>query len=339
MGMPFLRPPEHVNDYAVFGKLPHRADFVRVNAAHPTVNELDERLAAGLTALADSADWEQRYDNMPAVVYACRDRVARNWMIGAWRASRDQAGRRFPLVGGVLREVAAIEANAPLIPIAYEVFHDDLIVQIDNALDNSVEALSCQQYLQGYSADFNVHAIDFNLARAVLNQFTDRTPATALERGSAFALSNESLSQACLNIAFHADFLRRFPSNDNQPIVIHLPGEPGQSALAAAAWLDLIDRLSGGPGRIAGMFLTNGSRLYVCLDSVAEKMMPLLLGNVFSDDDALNLAQEQEVWRSHRFYSETAYALSRLLANPAASVAELLKFASHVGGQLAVSRQ
>jgi type VI secretion system protein ImpM len=339
MGMPFLRPPEQVSDFAVFGKLPHRADFVRVNATHPTVNELDERLAAGLASLADNADWEQRYDNMPAVVYACRDRTARNWMIGAWRASRDQAGRRFPLVGGVLRGVDEIEANAPLIPIAYEVFHDDLVVQIDNALDNSVEALSCQQYLQGYSADFNIHAIDFNLARAVLNQFADRTQATSLERGSESFLSNESLSQACLNIAFHADFLRRFPSENNQPIVIHLPGEPGQSALAAGAWLDLIERLSGGPGRIAGIFLTSGSRLYVCLDSVAEKMMPLLLGNVFSDDDALNLAQEQEVWRSHRFYSETAYALSRLLANPAASVAELLKFASHVGGRLAVSRQ
>jgi type VI secretion system protein ImpM len=339
MGMPFLRPPEQVSDYAVFGKLPHRADFVRVNAAHPAVNELDERLAAGLVALADSADWEQCYDNMPPVVYACRDRTVRHWMIGAWRASRDQAGRRFPLVGGVLRGAEEIEANVPLIPIAYEVFHDDLVTQIDNALDNSVEALSCQQYLQGYSADFNVHAIDFNLARAVLNQFADRTQATALERGSESFLSNESLSQACLNIAFHADFLRRFPSDDNQPIVIHLPGEPGQSALAAAAWLDLVERLSGGPGRVAGIFLTSGSRLYVCLDSVAEKMMPLLLGNVFSDDDALNLVEEQEVWRSHRFYSETAYALSRLLANPAASVSELLKFASHVGGRLAVSHQ
>lgn len=337
MGMPFLRPPEQVSDYAVFGKLPHRADFVRVNATHPAVNELDERLAAGLAKLADCADWEQNYDSMPPVVYACRDRSAQHWMIGAWRASRDQSGRRYPLVGGVLRGVGEIEANTPLIPIAYEVFHDDLVAQIDNALDNSVEALSCQQYLQGYSADFNVHAIDFNLARAVLNRFADMTPATALERGSALTLSNESLSQACLNIAFHADYLRRFPSNDNQPIVVHLPGEPGQSALSAASWLDLIDRLSGG-GRLAGVFLTSGSRLYVCLDSVAEKMMPLLLGNVFSDDDALNLSREQEVWRSHPFYSETAYALSRLLANPAASVAELLKFASHVGGRLAVSR-
>jgi len=276
---------------------------------------------------------------MPAVIYACRDRAAQNWMIGAWRASRDQAGRRFPLVGGVLRGAEDIDTNSTLIPIAYEVFHDDLVAQIENALDNSVEALSCQQYLQGYAAEFNVHAIDFDLARAVLTRFADMTPATALERGSAQTLSNESLGQACLNIAFHADYLRRFPSNDNQPIVIHLPGEPGQSALAAAAWLDLIDRLSGGVGRIAGLFLTSGSRLYVCLDSVAEKMMPLLLGNTFSDDDALNLSDELEVWRSHSFYSETAYALSRLLANPAASVADLLKFASHVGGRLAVSRQ
>lgn len=339
MGMPFLRPLEQVSDYAIFGKLPQRADFVRVNATHPTVNELDERLAAGLATLADFADWEHRYDTMPAVVYACRDRAALNWMIGAWRASRDQAGRRFPLVGGVLRGAEDIDAHAPLIPIAYEVFHDDLVVQINNALDNSVEALSCQQYLQGYAADFNIHAIDFDLARAVLTRFAGMTPAVALERGSAQTLSNESLSQACLNIAFHADYLRRYPSDDIQPIVIHLPGEPGQSALAAAAWLDLIERLSGGSGRIAGIFLTSGSRLYVCLDTVAEKMMPLLLGNVFSDDDALNLADEQEVWRSHPFYSETAYALSRLLANPAASVAELMKFASHVGGRLAVSRQ
>jgi type VI secretion system protein ImpM len=59
------------------------------------------------------------------------------------------------------------------------------------------------------------------------------------------------------------------------------------------------------------------------------------VGGAIDASVTLDLTQEQDAWRAHRFYPETAYAIGRLLSDPALPLADLRGFLSDVGRKLA----
>jgi type VI secretion system protein ImpM len=79
----------------VFGKVPDRGDFVRAGRIGPLVDELDEWLQRGLLALRRPVEGE------PTIAFVFGR--PSGTLVGAFVASRDRAGRSFPLaVGGSL---------------------------------------------------------------------------------------------------------------------------------------------------------------------------------------------------------------------------------------------
>ncbi|HWQ07709.1 MAG TPA: type VI secretion system-associated protein TagF, partial [Holophaga sp.] len=253
--MPLSRAFETSATPIVFGKLPNRPDFIRVNAAHPAAAEFDERLQAALRAFCCQPGWETAYDETPATLFCCPSRDQRWVFAGAWRNSRDQSMRRYPLAAGIAFPAAQLGTGGSLVPIACEVFFEGLREQLANALDNSVEALACRQFLEGQAAAWNPGLADLPLAVEIVGRFMDDHPPSVLEVPQV-ATCPERLALMLMNITFYRDFRRRFPEpSAAQVIELPLAGGPGEAPLQASAWLTLLMAIAGDQEPWHGGFL------------------------------------------------------------------------------------
>ena len=339
MAIAFMqRPALESGAYAIFGKLPHRPDFVRFNAEHPVVSEFDQVLQQVIAQGAEHVGWEACYDSAPRTDFYYTSADRRWAFLGGWQASRDASGRRFPLVAGVLRPVEAVGAEAHLVPIAREVFFDSLQEQLGSAIENSVEALSCREFLAVHAAEGALGAADSELARNLVERFLTQHTVADLERILA-TVGCASLGQALVNIAFYVDFQRRYANPALvQEIVLPLPAGKGEAALAASAWLSLLVALTGRQRWQGSYFLSSGpqqSNLIVVLGALPRKLAGLLYGGVaLGNSSALDLGRENDLWRNHSDYAATAFALGRLLSDPGQPLAVVRDVLDEVGKKL-----
>jgi len=329
--------------YALFGKLPNRPDFVRINANHPAAIEFDDLIQRSFERWSAVPDWESGYEALEPVDFQYLSRDQRHVLVGVLKPSRDQAGRRYPMVAAAILPSESIDTYGAVSPIAYEVFYDGLREQVGNAIDNSVEALSCRQFLEDQLRNQESAAADLELAESVVGRFMTTQGAGRLNDLLVAAEPPATLQQALLNIVFYLAHLRRFdhPAT-NQIVVLPLSGNKGEQALVASSWLSLLSALGWVKGshnlwRGSYLFLRQpegSSQLVVSLGRMPDGFFGALLGGVFDPRLVLDLAEPQEAWKSHRLYAEVSYALGRLLADPACRLAELQDFLKGVGQQL-----
>lgn len=342
MVLPFKRSAnEHRPSYALFGKLPNRADFVSIQASHPVVQEFDRLLQDGMQAAAGEPGWEVAYDAAGPVDFYYVSRQADWVFVGVLVPSHDQSGRRYPLVAGAVLPVEAVDGSAHLAPIAYEVFFDGLREQLRNALENSVEALACQQFLESHLRAGDGAAADLELAQSVVHHHL------ATQHAADLAMLLEGcgtrFGQALLNLAFYQSFLRRFDHEaSDQMILLPLPAGKGQEALAGATWLALLSALwSGGEWALpwrGSYWLRRGPDHAAVLAATFQRMpkayTKCIVAGILHGPGVLDLGCEEPAWRSHPLYAETAYALDRLLADPALSLADMVAFLRDIGSKL-----
>jgi type VI secretion system protein ImpM len=331
MALTLLRTQESAIPYVVFGKLPNRADFVRINATHPVATEFDEFIQTVMEQFRTQENWEERYDFAPVIDFCYPTRDQKWVFIGALLSSCDQSKRRYPLVAGAAFPAQVLGAERRLMPIACEVFYEGLREQLSNAIDNSVEAMACRQFLESQTAAWGGGASDLPLAGEIVKQFMDVNNPYILETRLAEKFPPGTLMQALLNLAFYRDFLRRF-SNPAAIQVIELPlqGGRGEAALHATAWLSLLSALSGSAEPWSGGFLLkqgrDNARLYATFGRMPEKTLLVAMGSETREDTRLNLRLEQKTGLSHKLYAETAYAMDRILSDPGLTLSNLLVF-------------
>ena len=271
-----------------------------------------------------------------------RDR--RYALIGCAIPSTDSAGRRYPLVAAVILTAELFLSYRSAVPIACEVFLDGKLAQLENALDNSVEALSCRQYLEG-SVPTTAGGDDLRLAESVVTRFLEQQSVTALgallaeQEASPAEAGSTLLQQALLNILFYQDHLSRFDSAaTNQLIGLPLSGNAGEQALVASAWLELVAAITT-PAVWNGNHLCvrvqgDTPRLLVGIGQLPDAFCGALIGRLPQTECQLDLRHAQDAWKSHRMYAEVSYAVGRLLADPHVSIASLCVFLRDVGSKV-----
>lgn len=325
------------NTYSLFGKIPSRADFLRVNATVPVAQEYDLRLQEAIVRFSKEPGWEIGYDATETTLFAYRSGNKQSWFIGGQSPSRDHQGRRFPLVAGMTRTAADIGVNLPLVPLSYEVFFSGLVGHLENAIDNSVDAVTCRAFLEGFSGNADRTGTDFDLADGLFRKFTQENNSADLQRVLRTAYPHARIDQAILNIAFYTNFVRHYPnSTAAQEIVLPLPRTQGTNALVAAVWLKLVGFLAGSVERIAGFFFRRDF-IVVIVDVFSQDFSPLLPLVHSVKGRGLMLTAEHETWRAHPFYPEISYALVRLLSDTRASVQSVFDCAQQIGIRLTTS--
>lgn len=88
----------HANAIGCFGKVPSSGDFVRGHANPAVVAMLDEWLAQTMRLLSAEPRWKMHYDALGPLSFALAGTKRRHAIAGHIDLSRDQAGRRYPLL-------------------------------------------------------------------------------------------------------------------------------------------------------------------------------------------------------------------------------------------------
>lgn len=330
--------------YVLCGKLPNRPDFVRINVNHPVALELDARIQSILERKLGDPLFCDAFSRAGPVDFHYVSQDHRYVMLGVLVPSRDSAGRLYPFVAAAIHLSETIGGNLPVLPIAWEVFFDGLRDQAVNAVQNSVEALSCRQYLERSLCPTHLsNDDDLQLAASVVQRFAAHAPCARIADLLDGYPNASTLHQALLNIAFYMDYLRRFDSRvTNQIIALPLPDAGGEQALLASGWLSLLCSLwpsSTEAGRWPCSHLvvrgrTERTHLVVSVGSVPDGFVSVMLGGGMESDTPLDLAREHDAWKSHRMYAEASYALGRVLADPDFRLASLCVFLEDMSRQL-----
>lgn len=344
MVLPFKRAEAgNVASYALYGKLRNRPDFVRVNADHAVAMEFDVQVQRAFERLAHDENWETSYDSGAPVEFQYVSRDSRHVFLGVLQPSCDQAGRRYPLVAGAILPSESITGYAHVAPIAYEVFFDGLREQVVTAVENSVEALSCKQFLESQLHAKDTAVADLDLARSVVDRYLNTATVACLNDLLTTDARATTLELALLNLIFYRAFLRRFDhQTTNQVILLPVPINKGERALVASAWLSILQTIwhdlgNGEPWR--GNYLVlqptiDSVQLAACFGDGLDRLTTVMLGGALESIARLDLYAEQEPWANHRMYAEVSYALGRLLADPALPLGALRTFLKELGRKL-----
>lgn len=87
--------PDHIG---YFGKIPARADFIKLAHDAAAMGMLDAWLARVMTLLPSDARWRFHYDAMAPLSFALVGPARHHAVAGHLLASHDQSGRRFPFL-------------------------------------------------------------------------------------------------------------------------------------------------------------------------------------------------------------------------------------------------
>lgn len=107
-------PPQRIG---YFGKLPSRADFVKLAGDPAVIDMLDRWLAQTMRLLSADARWRINYDAMPPVSFALVGPRRRHAIAGHLLPSHDLSGRRFPFLAArthVVPDPARFVNDCPL---------------------------------------------------------------------------------------------------------------------------------------------------------------------------------------------------------------------------------
>lgn len=307
--------------YAVFGKLPKCADFVRVNAAHSVVIEFDR-------VIADSLDWARRQSAWSDDSYRGADpcdfhfisRDGRWALLGVMHPSMDSAGRLYPLVAGIVLPAVAVASHAFLLPIVGELFFSALREQLRKAVESSSELLACRQFLELQLMHGGRMDADIELADALLERHLEQTSAASLQRVLDDCACGP-LEAHLLTLIFYGPLFRRYAgSAPRQAILLPLPERPSEWSLGLSTWLAL--HRAACPEAQTAMphciVLGGGGRRQLALapEGISERFLASAWGMLPEPSTLVNVREDRPPWMRHQSYAEASYILGRQLADP-----------------------
>ncbi|UXY14570.1 type VI secretion system-associated protein TagF [Chitiniphilus purpureus] len=327
MPISFVRTGDITAQYAVFGKLPRRADFVRINATHPVAQEFDHLLAKSLTWSQQQPEWQEaRYLAAAASDFHFTSSDGRWAFFGVLQPSRDEAGRLYPLVAGAILPAAAVSSHLAELAIANELFFAGLRDQLAAAVDSSVEMLACRQFLDDQLTQSNRANADVELAGNVLERYFQQTPAARLQT-ELTALGLGGLDAHLLAFLFYGELLRRYVGSvPRQAILLPLLQQPGEDILGLATWLALHRAAAKGHARVPHcLTLQREGRRYLALapECFPERFLGMLWGLAPEPTTVVNVVDDDAPWMHHQAYAEASYILGRQLADPALNLQSL----------------
>ena len=212
-----------------FGKIPARADFVKLADDPATISMLDRWLAQVMTALAEDARWRINYDAMPAVSFALVGPARRHAVAGHLVASHDQSGRRFPFLAARTHAVvdpAAFVTRSPLAFAPLWTFLESMCPRVLCELDPAphLQAIADAAPLLGEAEP--------TLSQLLANGTVGSLGALLEERGFARMLLALGL---LLQPVMHSQ-----PAELHKSLVLPLPQDSAARYPVAAFWMELI---------------------------------------------------------------------------------------------------
>jgi type VI secretion system protein ImpM len=211
-----------------FGKLPARADFVKLAHDPAAIGMLDQWLAQVMTLLPSDARWRINYDAMAPVSFAMVGPARRHAVAGHLLPSHDQSGRRFPFLATRTLEVddpAAFVARCPLAFGPMWLFLEEICPKVLGAGDPA-------PWLQAIADSAIGLGDEGALARLLAEGTVGSLDAMLGRRGVARMLLALGL---LLQPVMHSQ-----PAELHKSLILPLPLDVSVRQVVAALWLEMI---------------------------------------------------------------------------------------------------
>lgn len=327
MSFTFKRTQEVAASFCIFGKLPRRGDFIRLNATHPAAAQLDQLLADSISLLSHTPEAISRYRGMPGSCFVLRSRDHAWLSLGVIQPSHDESGRNYPLVAATQLPASLELPPLAVLLLACELFFSGLKDQLASAIDNAVEMVACRQFLEAQALFGAASSDDVALAEQLLSHHLAMTAARQLDEATC-RRHGHSLEATLLAFIFHSQMQRRFhDSLCAQTYLLPLPATDGEDMLAAATWLTLYQAAASASGADEAQCLLinrpDGRYLALQPRSPDAHIVAQCWGEPLNERFVVDIGDEQAPWRRHQSYAEATYILGRRLNDPGLSVAQL----------------
>ena len=227
-----------------FGKIPARADFVKLARDTAAIGMLDQWLAQAMTLLTSSARWRIDYDAMAPASFALVGPARRHAVAGHLLPSHDQSGRRFPFLATRTLEVADPSAFVARCPLAF----GPLWMFLEQTCPKVLAASDPAPWLQAIADGTIVPGDEDGLARLLAEGTVGSLDAMLGDCGVARLVLALGL---LLQPVMHSQ-----PAELHKSLVLPLPGGLESRHVVAALWLELIAPFLRRSGFDLALFLT-----------------------------------------------------------------------------------
>jgi type VI secretion system protein ImpM len=236
--------------------------------------------------------------------------------MGVLHPSRDEAGRFFPLVAGIVLPAQAAVPSSPELAIANELFFSGLRKQLAGTVEYADDLIDCCQFLNTWVVPNPNARDDIELAGQILARHMNS--AMAIDWHIALVDAGYGgLDDFLLALAFHELAL-----GGGFPIVpLPLSGTSGEDTLDEAAWLALSRAALGGARSPDFLACTRRGRR--CLILAPGRIDGKLLESLWLTDASEPEALDDTRWRQHSAHAAVVFELSRQLQDPALTLASL----------------
>jgi len=211
-----------------FGKVPARADFIKLAHDVDVMGMLDAWLAKVMTLLPSDARWRYHYDAMAPVSFALVGPARHHAVAGHLLASHDQSGRRFPFLATrtlAVSDPAAFVTRCPLAFAPLWTFLDEICPKVLNESDPTAWLQVIADSAIGLGDELLLERWMTHGTMASLDSLLDRAGVARLMLALGLLLQPVMHSQ---------------PAELHKSLVLPLPLEPTARYQVAAFWLELI---------------------------------------------------------------------------------------------------
>ena len=340
MSLPFRLGSAASRTYAVFGKLPGRADFLRVHASLPVCEELDENLHAALGELAQAPGWQDHYDRLPVTdIFWASERCGAAFL-GSAIPSRDGSGRRYPLVAGLVLEFQEALRFGPLLPLAGELLLNQIRHFLQVAVTGGPEVPQLLEYLRTQASGQGHDFLERDLINDIHLRFLSREPWRELGRALSLEAPAAALRNALLHLLFHTWAPPEGPAGVRRSASLPLLAQSGRTVLHIVGWLDILQRLSGRSGTRSWdrqwLVRQNAQRpkLLAHPGSPSSRQFAGMLLDDPAPDLQINLLSRTTPWHHHPLFPEISYRLDRFRESKRRSMMDLLVFLEETGKEI-----
>ena len=344
MPLPFRLGSPASRGHALFGKLPGRADFVRVNASLPACEELDEALHGAMGVLASAPAWQEHYDRLPVVDIFWASERSGTAFLGSAIPSQDASGRRYPLVAGLVLDLQEARRYGPSLPLAGELLLNQVRHNLQAAVTGGPELGQLMDHLEAQASGKGHDLLDAEVAHEIHQRYFSREAWTELGRAPSAEAPEAALRNTLLHLLFHTHTPPRELGMDQRYASLPLTVEPGRTALHLVGWLDLLQRLSGSSARAWNrrwLVRRNAQRprLLAHPGAPAARQLAGMLLEDPAPDLQLDALGSTMAWHHHPLYPEISYRLDRFMESKGRSMMDLLDFMEETSREFSSSNQ
>jgi type VI secretion system ImpM family protein len=307
------------------------------------VKDLDRLVQGVMPIMAGNHEWKQHFDAIPAIDLLWRSPTGADLFVGVLLPSQDAAGRRYPLLGGLVLPGDEAARYGPLLLLGAELLCFRLRSLLRRAREDAAGLAELRDYLAEQASNKGMDLLEPALLGGIYNNFIKAESVLELGRPAGESSPATVLRRMVLHLLFTRGQGAEGREEEKKFLVLPLSLEPGKAVLHATVWMDFLGLLVGPSsqcpwGQNALLHPMDGTPCLVMHPGRPSALAAAgMLGGKRLQWNHFNLQSGTGALHRHPMYPEISTQLDRFLTSPAYKILDLKQIIGETVRQLLLS--